>query len=116
MLNIRSDGDRLGLAQYLVQRRPVHIFHRDVRDVALLVHIVDGDDPRVREHPRRSRLAKQPLAHAVELFRLPRVAEADRLDRHRPADIRVDGMVHHTHGAAAQLAHDFISPDAIHSP
>ena len=107
--------ERRRLAQHLVQRRPIHVFHGDVGQVALLLHIVNGHDSRMREHARRSRLAEQPLAHAVDLLGLAIVPEMDRLDGHRTADIGIDGMVHHAHGAAAQLPDDLIAPDAIHS-
>src|ERR1019366_3505935 len=69
----------------------------------------------MREHARRSRLAEEPLAHAVDLFGLAIVPEMDRLDGHRTADVRVDRMVHHTHGAAAQFPDNLIAPDTIHS-
>ncbi len=43
------------------------------------------------------------------------VSEMDGLDGDRAADIRIDRMVHHAHGAAAQFPDDFIPTDAIHS-
>ena len=57
---------------------------------------------------RRSRMRS-------DFLRLAIAAEMDRLDGHRTADIRIDRMVHHAHGAAAQFPDDFIAPDAIHS-
>src|ERR1039458_4544513 len=59
-------AERLRGAQHLVQRRPIHVFHGDVGQVALLLHIVNGHDSRMREHARRSRLAEQALTLALD--------------------------------------------------
>ena len=71
--------------------------------------------PRVGEGPGGARLAEQPLAHALLLIGLQDGAQIDRFDRHRPADIGVNGVINHTHGPSPQLPDDLVSPDAVHS-
>ena len=49
----------------LVERRPIDVFHGDVSQIALLLHVVDGDDPRVGQDTGRASFPEQALAEAV---------------------------------------------------
>ena len=104
----------LRFRQHLVERRPIDVFHGDIGQLALLLHVVDGDDSGVRQDARRPRFPKQALAQPVLFLGIAPSAEMDGLDGHRPADIGVDGVVHHPHGAPPQFPDDLISPDALH--
>ena len=115
MLNSLAASERRLLGKQLVERRPVDVFHGDVGQLALLLDVVDGDDSGMREHAGRAGLAEEPLAQALLLFRLAAAAELDGLDGDGAADVGVDGVIDHAHGAAAQFPDDFVSPDAIHS-
>src|ERR1019366_7387525 len=82
--------------------------------LALLLHVVYGDDSGVGQDARQARLPEQALAQPVLFLGLAPCAEMDGLDGHRAADVGVDGMVRHPHGAPPQFPDDLISPDAIH--
>ena len=114
MLNICSAASGSGSESSWSSVGPSTILHGDVGQVALLLHVVDGDDAGMRQDAGRARLAEQALAQALLLLGIAHVAELDGLDGHRPADIGVDGMVHHTHGAAAQFPDDLVAPDTVH--
>ena len=101
--------NRLAGLEHLIERRPVHVFHGDVGQVALLLHVVDGDDAGVGEDARRARLAKEAFAQAFLLFGLAARSELNGLDGHWAADVGVDGVVHHAHGAAPQFPARFCS-------
>ena len=49
---------RLRLREHLVQGGPVDIFHGDVSQIALLFHIVDGDDAGMGQDAGGARLAE----------------------------------------------------------
>jgi hypothetical protein len=106
--------DRFGFAQHLVEGRPVHVFHGDVGEIALLLDIVDGDDSGMREHAGRAGLAEEALAHALDFVGFAIAAEVNSLDGYRATDVGIDRVVDDTHGAAPQFADDFIPTDAIH--
>ena len=106
-------GERLA-GDKLVERGAVDVLHGDVGDVVLRLHIVDGDDARMREDAGRARFAEQALAQAGTLLGVGDFAEADGLDGDRTADGGIGGQVHDAHGAAAQFAHDFVASDAVH--
>ena len=114
MLRSFDGGEGRGLGEHVVEGRPVHELHGDVRQLTLLLDVVDGDDAGVREDARRARLAEEPLPQLLLLLGLAR-AEVDRLDGDRPADIRIDGVVNDAHGAAAELPDDLVPADALHS-
>ena len=40
--------------------------------------------------------------------------QVDGLDRYRPADSGIDGVVNHAHGATPQFPDDLIPADAVH--
>ena len=101
--------------QPLIHGRPVHVLHGDVRQVVLLLHVVNGDDAGMGEDSRRSRFPEKALPQAFLLFRGALFAQLDGLDGHRPPDVRIDGVVHHAHGATAQLSDDLVSPNTIHT-
>ena len=98
-----------------VEGGPVHVLHGDVGDVALLLDVVDRDDAGMGKDAGRAGLAEEALAEALLLLGAAGGAEGNGFDGDRAADIGVDGMVDHTHGAASQFPDDFVSPDAIHS-
>ena len=98
----------------LVERGTVHVLHGDVGDVVLRLHVIDGDDTGVREDACRARFAKQPLAQPGAFLGVADFTQSDGFDGYRTPDGGIRGEVHDAHGAAAQFAHDLISPDAIH--
>ena len=106
-------GERLA-GNKLVERGPVDVLHGDVGDVVLLLHVVDGDDARMREDAGRAGFAEQALAQPRALLGIRDFPEADGLDGDRTADGGIGGQVHDAHGATAQLAHDLVASDAVH--
>ena len=71
---LRQDAEHLlgrsaaAAGEHLVERGPIHVLHGDVGQVALLLHVVDGDDAGMRQDAGRSRLPEQPLAQALLLL------------------------------------------------
>jgi hypothetical protein len=90
-----------------LERLSLDVLHGDERHATVLVlaDVVDRDDVRVRENPRRLGLAHEALA---ELPRLRVVfvdrPRANRLDRDEPSDGRVLGEIDDAHRALAELA------------
>jgi hypothetical protein len=97
----RSRGSRAATA--------VEEFHRDVRDVVALAHVVDDDDVGVVEAAGRLRLAEEPALEGLGF----RGGQPDRdgLDGHDAIDQRVAGLVHHTHRAMGDLTQDLVPPE-----
>ena len=60
------------------------------------------------------RASRNSRSRSGALLGIVDAAQLDRLDGHRAADVGIDGVVHHSHGAAAQFPDDFVSPDTIH--
>src|SRR5438876_4974966 len=98
----------------MLEGRPGHKLHGDISQIALLGHIVNGDDAGMRENARGARLAKQALALLATLIRVAEFAEADRLDGDFPAYGRIQSAVHDAHGAAPEFTQDLISADLLH--
>ena len=74
--------DRHRPGQHVIERGPVYEFHGDIGQVALLLHVVNGDDARVGTGcpPARARLTEQPLAQPRTLLRIRDLAQPDSLD------------------------------------
>src|ERR1017187_9935656 len=73
-----------------------------------------GAVPKAEDQERmRERLFREALAHAFLIFGLGDSAQIDGLDGDRTADIGIDGVVDHAHGAAAKLPYDFVPSDTV---
>ena len=82
--------------------------HDEVGDFAFLAEVVHLDDVRVVQPRDRLGLAHEP--HRVILGRvLVEVALQDRLDRHAPAQARIDALVDDAHGALTERALDVVA-------
>jgi len=104
-------GEGLGRGEDLFERRPVDVRHRDVGEAVGFVHVVNGDDVGVRENARRTRLAEQALTQFFALAVVVDIDDADGLDGDGAPDGRVFGVIHHTHGATAELTDDLVTAD-----
>src|SRR6185503_18955088 len=82
--------------------------HHDEGDLGLLAEVVYLDDVRMVEARDRLRLLAE--THRI-LARdlLVEVALEDGLDRDRAVQLRVERLVHDTHGAAADLAAELVA-------
>ena len=64
-------GERqLGAADELAERRPDHVFHREVEAAGGLADVEDRDDVRVAERGDGARLAKEPRRELADVRRL----------------------------------------------
>ena len=96
------------VADVLAQRPPAHQLHGDERRALELADVEDRHRVRVRERRRRARLAQ----HAPRrLFRRYRAVAGDRehLERHRAAELLVDGAIDPPHAAAPEQTLDAIA-------
>src|SRR6185369_10636390 len=82
----------LVLRKMVLQFAPDYELHRDKRDIAVLTEIIDGDDVRMIEPPRSLGLALKARDHFGRAVAFELVA-ADRFQRNRALDARVDSFV-----------------------
>src|SRR5262249_9132296 len=107
-------GERLRFRKQLIERWTIDIFHGDIREFALLLHVVNRHDTRMRQNPRRTGFAEQALAQPFLLLGLAHAAELNSLDSDGTAYVRINGVIDHAHGAAAEFPDNFVPPDAVH--
>ena len=115
----RRQREALVRLEVVAQLAPADVFHRDVGDRRpafgdrILAVLVDGDDVRVVEPPRRLRLA---LEAREDLRRLVAVQAlgADGLDRDAALDEGIEPLVHDAHRALAELAPDDVLAELFH--
>src|ERR1700719_89778 len=95
----------------LVEGRPRHKFHYDVRSARLrfLAHIEDGYDSRMRQTTRSFRFPKETLAILKLLFR-GLASQRNGLYRDDPIDLGIARFVDNTHGSPTQLGENLVSP------
>jgi hypothetical protein len=97
----------LVLRKMVLQFASDHELHRDKRGIAVLAEIINGDDVRMIEPPRGFGLALKARDHFGRAIAFELVA-ADRFQRDRALDARVESFVNDPHRAAAELAQDFV--------
>ena len=107
MRETSSIGKRSFCAKWFFSSRPDHELHRDKRGIAVLAEIIDGDDVRMIEPPRGFGFALKARDHFGRAVAFELVA-ADRFQRDRALDARVESLVNDPHRAAAELAQDFV--------
>ena len=100
---------RLALVHHAVQRDTLDVLHGDVEQAVLFAGVVNSDDVAVVEHPGQPRLILEAAQHLVG-FQAVHV-ESHGLERDGAFDGRVDGLVHPSHRAFAQLARDLVAAD-----
>ena len=111
--NLAGDGHSLAGRQLAVAFQPgaerlaVQQLHGQVRRAAVLAHLVDRDDMVVLDRRRRPSLAQEPCPRRLA----GRLRRLHHLQRHAPLELRVDGLQHHAHAAAAENPPDAIGPD-----
>ena len=95
---------------HFAEIRPFDILHRDERHLVrtVLPQVVDRDDRRVVENPRRLGFAHEALLELALLLEIGREAEPDRLEGPQPADDRVARKVDDSHRSLAELPHDLV--------
>jgi len=91
---------------------PRDVLHGDVVDPAPRpIHVVDGDDGRMGELPRRA-----PRVEALDELLLGFGTVADvapqRLQHDDPIDARIASLVDKAHGALADLLEDLVATEA----
>ena len=90
--------DPAALFDHLPHVGPGHVPHRDVQQVVLGAHVVDGDHVRVVQRGRDPRLLQEPGPEHVVGSQLGR----QYLQRDDAAQAEVLGLVDHAHPAAAE--------------
>src|ERR1700730_17766517 len=97
--------------QQLVEGRPRHKFHYDVRSAPLrfLAHIEDGYDSRMRQTARSFGFPKETLAILKLLFR-GLASQRNGLYRDDTIDLGIARFVDNTHGSPTELGEDLVSP------
>ncbi len=98
---VDDGGDRLAVDE----------LHRQERQPVLLADVEQRDDARVGECPRDARLLVEALDEGPVLRAVARDVEADRLDRQRALDERVERLVDGSHRTEAERAGDLVAPD-----
>jgi len=86
------------------QRAALQILHRDERMALVLIDVVDRADVRVVE--RRCRAGF--LSKAVQGVRILGQFPAQKLQGNEPAELRILGLIHDSHSAAADSLDDSI--------
>ena len=99
--------ERPVIAEHLGQRRPFDVLGDDHQHVAEFLERVDGDDVGVPQLRRGACLALQAGPGA----RVARRRRRQDLQRHAPAEARVDADVEDAHAAACQQALDAIGTE-----
>ena len=97
------------LGEHLRDGLAVDELHGEVGQPALLAQVEERDDPRVGERAGDLRLVVEALDEGAVLGARARDVEADGLDRERPLDQGVEGLVDGPHGAVAQAARDLVA-------
>ena len=86
------------LADALGERLAVHVLHDDAGLALALDEVVERGDVRVLEARLDARLVEEALDGAEAVARV-----RQRLDRHHAVDLRVDGPIHLSHPALAEV-------------
>jgi hypothetical protein len=90
----------------LPQSRPQRFAFQQLADdvvlIAFVADVVDRDDVRMVEHPRRARF----LSRSGAALRVVREIAGEDLDRDVASEARVDGAIHLAHAARADLCGD----------
>jgi hypothetical protein len=84
-------------------------FHRDERLLFEFLDRVDRADSRMIQRRSCSCLAQKARQRRRILCR----SQRQKLQRHQAAQLRILGLIHHTHTAAAQLADDPVMRDRL---
>ena len=92
-------------------RLAVHELHGEERHVLLLADVEEGDDARVGEGAGDARLLVEALLERPVLGAPRGDVEADRLDRQRPLDEGVEGLVDGSHRPEAEGPRDLVPAD-----
>ena len=75
--------------------------------LGILPYVKNGNDPGMVQTSCRLRLMHEAQTEFLFLVRLL-APQRDSLHRDHTVDLRIPGLVHHTHGPAAQLRHDLV--------
>ncbi len=110
-VRVRVIQDAL-LRQHLLQSCAFHELHGDVEVSVLLAGVVDGHDVGMVEQPGGPGFILKAPDHVPVLE--PMYVQAQSLERHCAPDGRVLRFVHNAHGAASQLADNFVSANRLH--
>jgi len=109
--------DAAGLVNQLLERLPIHIFHRQIGYVADLARVDQIDDVRVAELSADLALAPE----ALLIFRILRVFLAQHLDGDRLVRLEVERAIYNRHAAPADdilhaetAADDFADQSCFH--
>src|ERR1700733_6195260 len=88
--------------------------HDQAEEVALLHHIVNGDDARVRQSGGGAGFAGEALPEGVAFGGIGKIAELEGFDDDFAAEDGIVGAEDDAHAAAAELAQDAITSDIVH--
>ncbi len=105
------EGEEAVRVAEVVQGDPFQAFHGDVQDAAFLEDIEEGHDIGVEQLACGPRLAEETGLTFGEFLGTGALRRPDRLERHGPPDLGVEGQVHDAHGALAQNLLDLVATD-----
>ena len=86
-----------------------HIFHDDIRVVAIDDHIMDGSNVRMIELAQHLRFEQQPCEG---IWSVP-MADRNPFQRHLPEQLRVPSQIDLGHSTGAERAEDRVPPDVF---
>jgi hypothetical protein len=95
------------VADHPVEPTSFDPLHRIVAEAADLADVEDRHDVRVVQTRGGAGLVQEPATAG----RVGRGVPAQHLERDRPVEAHVYGLVHHAHAAAAELADDPVAGD-----
>ena len=105
--SLRSSGDRVGLLQEILERRPAQQLHHDEETVAVFADVEDRDDVRMGQAGGRLRLPVEPRPDVGIVVEIGR----QDLERDVAAHRFVMRAVDDAHGAAADPLDDLVAAD-----